>query len=295
METPDKYMGWTEDPISVAWENFELCDECNGNKICPVCGGSGCGYNSSANGYKCAGRGWCILCGGAGQWPVDPKIKYFCPDVCLINLHVVAENLKWRLFKSGISETDFMLKLKIEPEENEIYRMSDEKGRIIYCIGYKNQMRFDSPEKCWETFRQKPIYKQLFIPISIQEPFKSWLAVEQEQMLLQLKSTKGMITGRFTSADGLALKEAMIELENSSHYNCEYADDDGNFEIEHVPPGIYRVLFLAQGYFPVIVNNVEISAGKTIRLDAVFSADPDAKPDDEDWDDTDKFELEEEE
>lgn len=73
MGAPDDRQGWTDAELSEPWPGFELCWECNGSQRCseyphPYC------------------SGWCHICGGAGQWPLDPKTPYFTPGVRTIKL-----------------------------------------------------------------------------------------------------------------------------------------------------------------------------------------------------------------
>jgi hypothetical protein len=76
--TSDDRGGWTEGALAAPWPEFELCYECNGSQLCPK---DPCPY--------C--KGWCHVCGGAGQWPLDPDKPYFTPAPPLINLHYVAQ------------------------------------------------------------------------------------------------------------------------------------------------------------------------------------------------------------
>jgi hypothetical protein len=74
----DRFLGWTEEPLSRAWDGFELCYDCDGSKLCsehphPYC------------------KGWCHVCGGAGQWPLDPSTRYFAPAAPQINLEYLAK------------------------------------------------------------------------------------------------------------------------------------------------------------------------------------------------------------
>jgi hypothetical protein len=66
-------MEWDQETIDTAWDGFELCYECDGKKLCP----------ESPHAYC---KGWCHVCGGAGQWPLDPKQRYYAPAAPLINL-----------------------------------------------------------------------------------------------------------------------------------------------------------------------------------------------------------------
>jgi hypothetical protein len=71
-------MGWTQEPLTTAWDGFELCYECDGSQLCNA---DPCPY--------C--KGWCHVCGGAGQWPLDPARRYFTPAPPLINLEYLAK------------------------------------------------------------------------------------------------------------------------------------------------------------------------------------------------------------
>lgn len=75
---PTERLGWTEGALSEPWPGFELCFECNGAQLCaedphPYC------------------KGWCHICGGAGQWPLDPATPYFAPAAPMINLEYLAK------------------------------------------------------------------------------------------------------------------------------------------------------------------------------------------------------------
>lgn len=70
--------GWTEGAITEPWPGFELCSECDGSQLC----------NEAPHAY-CSG--WRHMCGGAGQWPLDPTTRYFTPAVPLVNLAYLAE------------------------------------------------------------------------------------------------------------------------------------------------------------------------------------------------------------
>jgi hypothetical protein len=65
--------GWTDAALTEAWAGFELCYECDGSQICDEAPHPYC-------------KGWCHVCGGAGQWPLDPATPYFAPAPPMINL-----------------------------------------------------------------------------------------------------------------------------------------------------------------------------------------------------------------
>lgn len=70
-------LGWTDAALVEPWAGFALCWECDGSQRCilephPYC------------------KGWCHVCGGAGQWPLDPRTPYFAPAVPTINLEYLA-------------------------------------------------------------------------------------------------------------------------------------------------------------------------------------------------------------
>lgn len=77
-----KMDGWNQEPLTQPWNGFELCDECKGNKICPLCNAEG----PCSGMLSCRGRGWCMFCGGAGQYCLDPAVYYFTPSVSMVNL-----------------------------------------------------------------------------------------------------------------------------------------------------------------------------------------------------------------
>lgn len=53
-------------PILNPDEGYELCYECDGKRVCWLCHGDQVLPNGERCG-QCTGRGWCIVCGGAGQ------------------------------------------------------------------------------------------------------------------------------------------------------------------------------------------------------------------------------------
>ncbi|MEQ1502228.1 MAG: hypothetical protein ABMB14_08350 [Myxococcota bacterium] len=74
---PEARQRWTQEPLSEADPGFTLCDECGGAKLCGLEPHAYC-------------RGWCHVCGGAGQWPLDPDTPWFAPSPPLIDVEAVA-------------------------------------------------------------------------------------------------------------------------------------------------------------------------------------------------------------
>ncbi|MCA9609278.1 MAG: hypothetical protein KC619_26935 [Myxococcales bacterium] len=102
-------MTWREGPIEVAAEGYVRCWECRGQQRCPCCGGA----RQHASPDECFGpilstpprdhgttrcvqcahsRGWCYLCGGAGQIPLDPAAPWDRPAFALVRRECVRDH-----------------------------------------------------------------------------------------------------------------------------------------------------------------------------------------------------------
>lgn len=57
-------------PITTPEAGYELCYECDGKRVCWLCHGDQVLPNGERCG-QCTGRGWCIVCGGAGELRIE--------------------------------------------------------------------------------------------------------------------------------------------------------------------------------------------------------------------------------
>ena len=94
---------------------------------------------------------------------------------------------------------------------------------------------------------------------------------------LNAQSTFGSIRGTTQDQTGAALTQAIITLHNVGE-NTESAtisDGEGNFLLENLKPGIYRLTVEKPGFANAVVDKIELAARQFIRLDlklAVASA-----------------------
>src|SRR5262245_36956450 len=77
--------GWTQEPLAAPWAGREFCHECQGKKVGWRGQGEGVGEELGPR-APCAGKGWCIVCGSAGQFPVDEfSTPFFSPSIAMID------------------------------------------------------------------------------------------------------------------------------------------------------------------------------------------------------------------
>lgn len=70
----------------------------------------------------------------------------------------------------------------------------------------------------------------------------------------------------FDKSSDLALANAEIELLNISPQKLSRTDESGNFQMEDMPIGRHRIMVTAEGYEPVIVPDIVVSAGNHLFL-----------------------------
>ena len=77
--------------------------------------------------------------------------------------------------------------------------------------------------------------------------------------------TTGKLAGRVIDNNGESLAGVNIILEETSLGAS--ADEDGQFFIINIPPGIYTVQALYIGYTTRIIQNVQINVDRTTKID----------------------------
>jgi TonB-dependent receptor len=86
-----------------------------------------------------------------------------------------------------------------------------------------------------------------------------------------LFAQNGTIAGTITDkTTGEGMFSATVQIEGTSIGTI--TDFDGKYALKNIKPGTYKVRVYAITYTPVIVSNVKVEAGKTVRLDAALQS-----------------------
>ena len=86
---------------------------------------------------------------------------------------------------------------------------------------------------------------------------------------LSAEATTGSITGSVHPTD----LNAMVVAENGEVSVSAYTDDEGGFRLHGLPEGTYKITATpdeASGFFPEVVDNVEVKIGDVTDLGVIF-------------------------
>src|SRR3954451_8039417 len=86
------------------------------------------------------------------------------------------------------------------------------------------------------------------------------------QIAARRQGTSGEIRGTVSDPSGALIPSAQIVLSAPAGSSKTVTGGrDGNFSIGPVEPGTYTLTISAEGFAPVTVDNVQITAGKTVQ------------------------------
>jgi hypothetical protein len=91
--------------------------------------------------------------------------------------------------------------------------------------------------------------------------------------VVHAQSTFGSVRGTTQDPTGAIIPGAQVTL-HSVDENADAmatSDDQGNFAFENVKPGHYRLVAAKEGFSQAIINNVELAARQSLRLDLKFA------------------------
>ncbi len=74
----------------------------------------------------------------------------------------------------------------------------------------------------------------------------------------------GSVTGRLVTSEGSAVRGAQVAIAHTSFGT--FTDDNGKYELTHVPPGSYRLFATADGYQSLQIVNAVIVANRVLDL-----------------------------
>lgn len=86
--------------------------------------------------------------------------------------------------------------------------------------------------------------------------------------LSALAQETGNITGTVSDSTETVIG-AVVVVEGNTSLGA-FTDTDGNFTIKNVKPGTYNILVTYFGYKPLKIENVQVTAGKTVELGEVY-------------------------
>jgi hypothetical protein len=86
------------------------------------------------------------------------------------------------------------------------------------------------------------------------------------------QSERGNITGLLTDPSGAAIAGAQLTIVQTATNAVAKAQTTGSGEYNapNLPPGVYRIEVSAPGFKRFVQQNVTVSAGGTVRIDAVL-------------------------
>jgi outer membrane receptor protein involved in Fe transport len=92
--------------------------------------------------------------------------------------------------------------------------------------------------------------------------------------LAAAQTSKGAITGNATDPDGAVVPGAAVTVTNTGTNASRQAttDADGNFRVEVLDPGTYRVTFSLKGFKTTAVDNVLVRAAQITSVDVKLEA-----------------------
>ncbi len=81
--------------------------------------------------------------------------------------------------------------------------------------------------------------------------------------------TSGSITGEVTDASGAVVPDAAVTVSNmqTNVARQTVTNSSGLYSVPEVPPGLYSVKVVVQGFDTVVKNNIEIQVQQTARVD----------------------------
>ena len=84
--------------------------------------------------------------------------------------------------------------------------------------------------------------------------------------------TTGDIKGRILDKQGKPITGAYLSLLSPSLVGVEYylTKKSGNYHFVDLPPGVYKVMVEAPGFVSVVINELKVETGKTIKLDVIL-------------------------
>jgi hypothetical protein len=80
---------------------------------------------------------------------------------------------------------------------------------------------------------------------------------------------RGSITGRVTDSTGAAVSNARVTITTvrTNVSNASKTDDEGNYSILYLPPGLYTVVVEVQGFKKLIREGIEVRIADKLALD----------------------------
>lgn len=86
-----------------------------------------------------------------------------------------------------------------------------------------------------------------------------------------LKAQNGTIAGTIIDkSNGEPMFSATVQIEGTS--TGTITDFDGRYALKNIKPGVYKVRIYAITYTPIVISNVKVEAGKTVRVDAALQS-----------------------